>query len=100
MTLTPKSPACILYAAMNPGVTPERAAESLNTWSLVASTYISAAKAVRDATLNEAAEACRKHQAFFSSEQYASNQPASSFGETFACMKCAEAITAMKDKTP
>ena len=42
--------------------------------------------------MQEAAEICERQQREFLSEQYAINQPMSSFGERFACGQCAKAI--------
>jgi len=51
---------------------------------------------LRDEILEEAAKACEAQQQIFLSEQYAVNQPMSSFMERFACGQCAQAIRALK----
>ena len=66
MTLTPKSPACILYAAMRGGKPADhKIAFWLNSHAgkLDAERYTAAAKAVRDAALDEAAAVCETYYA-------------------------------------
>ena len=46
----------------------------------------------RIAALEEAARVCEEQQQTFLSPEYATGQPMSSFGERFACGRCAEAI--------
>jgi hypothetical protein len=48
--------------------------------------------AARQAAMEEAAKICEEQQRSFLSEQYAVNQPMSSFSERFACGQCAKAI--------
>lgn len=48
--------------------------------------------AARHAAMEEAAKICEEQQRSFLSEQYAVNQPLSSFSERFACGQCAKAI--------
>ena len=48
-------------------------------------------------TLEAAAKICEEQQQIFASPQYATGQPFSSFGERFACGKCAEEIRQLKD---
>jgi len=52
-----------------------------------------------NAAIEAAAKACIDQQKVFASPQYATGQPLSSFGERFACGKCAEEITALKKPT-
>ena len=47
-----------------------------------------------NAGMAEAARICEEQQRVFLSEQYAVNQPLSSFSERFACGLCAKAIRA------
>jgi hypothetical protein len=47
---------------------------------------------VRQSAMEEAARICEEQQRGFLSEQYAVNQPLSSFSERFACGQCAKAI--------
>ena len=47
---------------------------------------------IRIAALEEAAKVCEAQQQTFLSPQYSTDQPMSSFGERFACGRCAEAI--------
>lgn len=46
----------------------------------------------RQAVMEEAARICEAQQKAFLSNEYAVNQPMSSFGERFACGQCAKAI--------
>lgn len=46
-------------------------------------------------TLERAAVVCEGQQQVFLSPQYSTGQPLSSFGERFACGKCAEEIRAL-----
>lgn len=50
-----------------------------------------------NAGLKMAAKACKTQQKAFTSPQYAAGQPASSFGERFACGACIQAISALKE---
>lgn len=45
-----------------------------------------------NAAMEKAAQICEERQRVFLSEQYAVNQPLSSFHERFACGQCAKAI--------
>ena len=47
------------------------------------------------AAVEEAAGVCREQAVVFGSDQYATGQPFSSFGERFACGRCEEAIRAL-----
>ena len=59
MTLTPKSPACILYAAMRDCSVYDAVSNLSHPTSVrTAERYTAAAKAVRDAALDEAAVVC------------------------------------------
>ncbi len=48
----------------------------------------------RQSAMEEAARICEAQQQVFLSEEYAVNQPFSSFAERFACGQCAKAIRA------
>lgn len=54
--------------------------------------------AIRDAALDEAAEACIEQREAYLSPQYATGQPLSSIMERMACTTCSDAILALKDK--
>ena len=85
MTLNPKSPACILYAAEN-NTSLEVAVFWLNdsdTTDHERRRFINAAKAVRDAALDEAAELMNEHGFFNGAGEQAG-----------------ELILALKDKSP
>ena len=47
----------------------------------------------------EAAKVCEDQQKVFASEEYATGQPFSSFGERFACGACAQAIRSLGETT-
>ena len=57
-------------------------------------------EAAATAVWNEAVEACmqaiKKEHETFSSTEYATDQPHSSFGERFACNSCIEAVRSLK----
>ena len=92
VTLTPNSPACILYAAMNPWVTPQEACDwfGFPIGSAEFKRYTAAAKAVRDAALNEAAMLASN----IGTERWHGTQMEDACDEIYA------AIRALKDKTP
>ena len=49
----------------------------------------------RRTALEDAAKVCEEQMIIFASDQYATNQPLSSFGERFACLKLAKTIRAL-----
>ena len=49
----------------------------------------------RRTALEDAAKVCEEQMIIFASDQYATNQPLSSFGERFACLELAKTIRAL-----
>lgn len=70
----------------------EHAARSILSGAWDDQAYVQASLAGIDAGLEMAAKACEAQRDVFGSDQYATGQPASSFGERFACGRCAEEI--------
>jgi hypothetical protein len=74
-----------------------------DTWSAIANGLPEAfslhAQQARKQALEDAAKACEEQRAVFASEQYATDQPMSSFGERFACSRCAEVVRALDQTT-
>ena len=99
MTLTPKSPACILYAAMNDCCTDEEAFSELSIRSEASIIrYTAAAKAVRDATLDEAANVLAEWMAMYGDKEI-KHVPAKEWAGD-AVRDCMEIIAELKDKSP
>lgn len=63
------------------------------------SAWEAAAQAVRSAVIEECIQAVKAQQESFASEEYATGQPHSSFGERFACKSCIEALEGLKGET-
>ncbi|HEU4345771.1 MAG TPA: hypothetical protein VFU31_29835 [Candidatus Binatia bacterium] len=57
-----------------------------------------AASAVRQAVIEECIQAIKAQQETFASEEYATGQPHSSFGERFACKSCIEALRSIANE--
>lgn len=55
-----------------------------------------AAKAIRRAVIDECIQSVKAQRETFSSAEYATGQPHSSFGERFACKSCIEALEGLK----
>ena len=51
--------------------------------------------AARRTALEDAAKVCEEQMIIFASDQYATNQPLSSFGERFACSELAKTILSL-----
>ena len=60
---------------------------------------LEAVRDVRRAAFEEAAKVCEEQMIIFASDQYATNQPLSSFGERFACSELAKTIRALIETT-
>ena len=60
---------------------------------------LATAQREREEAYEACARICEKQQAIFASPKYAAGQPMSSFGERFACGKCAEEIRQAKGGT-